>query len=99
MLGIPSEYSHVQVTAENGAASIPDLLRLVKELALFEQSIDSVVATEVDLWRTILGIDIERVVDGTATERKENRRYAECILIYFDDGSPSRTAVGMAVYL
>ncbi|GAA5916412.1 hypothetical protein JCM6882_001552 [Rhodosporidiobolus microsporus] len=77
----------VPVTASNAAHTLPQVLRLIKELALFERSPESVEAT-IELLERSFGF-----VDGA-------QKYCEGVLAYEEGKEPGEgvEAVGMAVY-
>lgn len=77
------------VTQENSKTTIPDLLDLIKALALYEKDPDAVEATPELLTKALFG-----------DEAKGGRKYAECVLAYRGEpGKEGSEPVGMAVYL
>ena len=77
------------VTEENSKTTIPDLLDLIKALALYEKDPDAVEATPELLRNALFG-----------EEAKGGRKYAECVLAYRGEpGKEGSEPVGMAVYL
>ena len=78
------------VTEENSKTTIPDLLDLIKALALYEKDPDAVEATPELLRNALFG-----------EEAKGGRKFAECVLAYRggEPGKEGSEPVGMAVYL
>ncbi|KAM0755163.1 acyl-CoA N-acyltransferase [Meredithblackwellia eburnea MCA 4105] len=80
------------VTAQNASHSIPSILRLIRNLAVFEKEpVETVKATEQLLFRN-LGFE--------AAGEGDKHKYAECVLAW-DGGAPGdegAKAVGMALY-
>ncbi|GAA6020354.1 hypothetical protein JCM8202_000037 [Rhodotorula sphaerocarpa] len=78
------------VTPANAAHTIPETLRLIKALALFERDPDAVDATEELLRRSFFGDD-----------KAGGRSYAEAVLVYEEGKKPEdegAKAVAMAVW-
>ncbi|GAA5830919.1 hypothetical protein JCM11251_005077 [Rhodosporidiobolus azoricus] len=84
---MPAAVRLVPVTADNSSQTLPQVLRLIKELALFEKAPEQVEATE-QLLKSSFGF-----VDGEP-------RYCEGVLAYEEGKEPGEgvEAVGMAVY-
>lgn len=78
------------VTEETSKTTIPDLLDLIKALALYEKDPDAVEATPELLRNALFG-----------EEAKGGRKFAECVLAYRggEPGKEGSEPVGMAVYL
>lgn len=77
----------VKVTSANAAHTIPAVMGLIRDLAIYERSLESVEATEDLLRQNLLG------------ENKDGRSYAECMLAYVGGPPGQGEAVGMALYL
>lgn len=73
------------VTRENGEHTLPQVLDLVKQLAIFEKEpLSSVEATVESLRKNLLDLD---------------QPYARCVLAYVGGAPGVGEAVGMALYL
>lgn len=78
------------VTPSNASHTVPETLRLIKALALFERDPDAVVTTEELLRRAFFGDD-----------KAGGRTYAECVLVYEEGKKPEdegAKAIAMAVW-
>ncbi|TKA51578.1 hypothetical protein B0A53_05259 [Rhodotorula sp. CCFEE 5036] len=73
----PFPFEMHAVTPSNAAHTIPETLRLIKALALFERDPDAVVTTEELLRRAFFGDD-----------KAGGRTYAECVLVYEEGKKP-----------
>jgi GNAT superfamily N-acetyltransferase len=86
----PFPFEMHAVTPSNAAHTIPETLRLIKALALFERDPDAVVTTEELLRRAFFGDD-----------KAGGRTYAECVLVYEEGKKPEdegAKAIAMAVW-
>lgn len=85
-----SSFELVAITPENSAHTIPETLRLIKALALFERDPDAVVANEELLKKAFFGDD-----------KAGGRTYAEGVLVYENGQKPEddgAKAIAMAVW-
>ncbi|GAA5979323.1 hypothetical protein JCM10908_002880 [Rhodotorula pacifica] len=90
MSASPFPFSMVPVTPANASHTIPETLRLIKALALFERDPNAVVATEELLRKAFFGDD-----------KAGGRTYAECVLVYEEGKKPEdegAKAIAMAVW-
>lgn len=77
------------VTPSNASDTLPEVLKLIHGLALYEKAPEAVFATLELLERNFFGGE-----DG-----KAGGRYAECMLAYVGGGPGVGSAVGFACYL
>lgn len=85
---VMSSFTLHPVTIANADTTVPQVLSLIKALALYEKDPDAVLATVPLLRRSFFG------------EGELGGRYAECVLAYGERGpEQGGEPVGMAVYL
>lgn len=84
-----SEFTLHLVTESNASTTLPEVLKLIHGLALYEKDPDAVKATVELLERNFFGGK-----DGAL-----GGRYAECMLAYANGGPGVGQAVGFACYL